>query len=140
AGAGVRELNPGAALAGDVAVAAAGEQAADASESDAERDARGDDVEHFPDRDAVLAQHEVMVSEEADGGAEDRAVQYEPAVPKLDEIVERAIFEPLPVLNDEDKSAAEDAGDEKPDRQIGDQVGVDAFALAQPARQPVAKD
>src|SRR5947208_13237707 len=141
-----RKVNRWPSVTGDVAIAATGAEATDPAQGDAERDAWGADVDHLPLRHAVLFHDKVIEREVTDGAAKEGAVEHEAAVPEFDDFPKRPTIEAgrgwrgLPGLDDEDEPPANDAGDEQPDRQVRNEVAVDALPLAQAFRQPLAED
>src|SRR5207253_6591515 len=99
-------MNRRAVLAGDIAVAAAIEQTADAAERQAQRRTRGDYVGHFPIRHLAYANPEEIRDVIAQESTYKTAVKHHAAVPEPKELKDGAVV--IVVLNHERRARADD--------------------------------
>jgi len=109
----------------DGAEAAAIEEAAKASEGEAEHECGGEDIQEFEDGEFSASE----VDDHDEDGGEDTAEEFEATGPDGEDFGGVVLVVFVPEVDDVHGSGAEDAGDEGVDAEVGDVVGV----FAEPA-------
>ena len=127
----------------DAPVAATVQQAAHASQAQAQGHHRRDNVRQLPGAHTVLAEDHKVAQHIARQPAEDRAIENEAAVPDAEELPEKLpevkSADACCLKHDRAQPGADDAADQDPEGQILDDLLAHALFRGPPARKPGAE-